>query len=192
MSFLISILLLILIWNVVLSTCRNSIHSSRMSSNVVPAMNISPITPIRFNGIFSVFQSTLLTRKTYHLSHEKIICLHLCFSLWVSAQWRQEENFIYLYTPWSNKHGPWLNVCWMEGWMDGWIVIQLLLQFFNMPQGGHDLISGCFPLILNLHYYPEHLSCLLCEILGFKLKKKKMTCCMKSWKRRGNDRSFFL
>lgn len=76
-----SLLLLILIWNVVLfSTCRNSIHSLRMSSNVIPAMNISPTLRVRFTDIFSVFPKHFAYKDNTLLITWENYYLHLCFN----------------------------------------------------------------------------------------------------------------
>lgn len=129
--------------------------------------------------------NTLLIRITHHLSHGKTVSISAS-TYGLPAQCRQEDSFINLYTPWSNKHGPWLSVCCMNEWM----VIWLLLWLFNMPQGGHDMILGLF-------FSPPKSSLSSWEFVflalwkyGFKFKKNSFG--IKSQKIKGNATSFFL
>ena len=111
--------------------------------------------------------STLLIRITHHLSHGKTVSISAS-TYGLPAQCRQEDSFINLYIPWSNKHGPWLSVCCMNEWM----VIWLLLWLFNMPQGGHDLIWRLFSSPLKSSLSSWDFVFLTMWKYCFKLKKK--------------------
>ena len=70
-----------------------------MSSNVVPAMNISPITPIRFNGIFSVFPKHFADKENISLiTSENYLSSSLFQLMGVSTMETRKEFYLSLHT----------------------------------------------------------------------------------------------